>query len=140
MPYKILERKGMVKKTIYHTCELLASVFSVVEKILELYNITGTSCTQHQAINIAYIIINRTGNLSLEIHECNRMATMKNNWVSFKHFLRTAYHELRETTDITVQDAGMHHVNMVRGVVTGLQEALKQESAPVEAPVVMEKH
>ena len=31
-----------------------------------------------------------------------------------------------------MEDAGMHHTNMVRDVITGLQEALQQEQDPTE--------
>ena len=47
------------------------------------------------------------------------------------------HRELRETIDLTVQDAGMHHANMVRDVVAGLQEVLQKEPVPVEALVAM---
>ena len=35
-------------------------------------------------------------------------------------------------SDLTVEDAGMHHMKMVRNVIAGLQEELKQEKSPTE--------
>ena len=52
------------------------------------------------------------------------MPAMQKTWVGFKRFLRIAKRELRETTDLTVQDAVMHHENMTRDVVAGLKEVL----------------
>ena len=52
------------------------------------------------------------------------MLTSQNMGVGFKHCFWTAHCELWETTDITIKDVGMHHTNMVRDVVAGLQEAL----------------
>ena len=43
----------------------------------------------------------------------------------------TAHRELQETTDLTVQYFGMHHANMVRNVVAGLQEGLHQDQSPI---------
>ena len=63
----------------------------------------------------------------LEIREWNHMPTTQKTWVRFKQFFRTYHQELRETSDLTVEDAGMHHANMVRNVVAGIQEALQQE-------------
>ena len=40
--------------------------------------------------------------------------------------------EIQKTMDLIVEDAGMHHTNMVRGVVAGLQKILKQEKYHTE--------
>ena len=62
---------------------------------------------------------------------------MHKKWVGF--FLISIEHrELQETMDLTVQDAVMHYANMVRDVVAGLQEVLKQEPVPVEASAVIQ--
>ena len=43
-----------------------------------------------------------------------------------------AHRELQERTDLTVQDAGMHHTDMVRNVVAGPKEILHQEQPPID--------
>ena len=45
---------------------------------------------------------------------------------------QTSHIELRETPNLTVEDAGMYHANMVRDVVAGLQEALQLEQTQTE--------
>ena len=52
------------------------------------------------------------------------MPEIQKTWVRFKQFFRTYHQELIETSDLTVEDAGMHHANMVRNVVAGLHESL----------------
>ena len=48
---------------------------------------------------------------------------------------------MRETSNITVEDAGIHHSNMVRDLIAELQESLQQEKTQtktltsVQAPV-----
>ena len=42
-------------------------------------------------------------------------------------FFQTAHQELQETSDLNREDAVMNHANMVRNVVTGLQEVLQRE-------------
>ena len=124
MPHELFERKDIVKKTTYHFQDPIATIFSAIEELLEFSDITGTSYTQHQAMKIAYVIIHRTGKFGLAIREWNRMSTVQKTWVVFKQFFWTAHQELRETMDLTVQDVGMNHMNIVRNVVVGLQEVL----------------
>ena len=42
-------------------------------------------------------------------------------------------------SNLTVEEAGMHHTNMVRNVVAGLQESLKQEQVQTENPAVVQE-
>ena len=48
-----------------------------------------------------------------------------------------AHQELRETTDLTVQDAGIHHSNMVRNVAVWMQEVLQKEKSLTKNPPVI---
>ena len=72
-------------------------------------------------------------NNMLPIVEWNRKPVVDKTWANFKTHFRTAHKELRATTDLTAQDAGMHYSNMVRDVVAALQETM---SAPAEPEVV----
>ena len=45
-----------------------------------------------------------------------------------------AHRELRETKDLTIQDLGMHNVNILRSVLAGLKEVLQQEKSPIKTP------
>ena len=50
---------------------------------------------------------------------------------------QTAHRELCKTLDLTVEDAGMHHANMVRDAVAGTQEVLQQDQAPTDNPKII---
>ena len=123
-----------MRKNVYSPRDLIATVLSSFKELLEFSDITGTSYTQFQAINIAYIILHRTGKFGLAIFEWNRIPAVQKMWVCFKQFSRTSHRELRETSNLTVEYVGMHHANMVRNVVAGLQEALQQEQTQTETP------
>ena len=88
MPHKLLERKYIVNKTTYHPRYLITTVLSDVEEIIEFSNITNTSYTQHQAVNIAYCIIHRTVKFGLLISKWNFMPTVQKTWVGFKQFFQ----------------------------------------------------
>ena len=83
-------------------------------------------------INIAYVILHREVKFRLSICEWNRMPEVQKTWVRFKYCFWTSHRELRETYDLTVEDSGTNHAKMVRNVVTGLHEALKQEKTQTE--------
>ena len=121
MLHELLERKDIVKETAYHPRESIATVFSASKELLEFSNIARNSYMQHQAVNISYTLIQRASTFGLEICECNRTLIVQKIWVGLKQVFGMAYHKLRETTDLTVQDAGMNHIKMVRDVVAGLQ-------------------
>ena len=59
MSHKIQEREYIVKKKNYNPRDLIATVFSAFKEPLEFSDITWTSYTQLQAVNISYIIIHR---------------------------------------------------------------------------------
>ena len=40
-------------------------------------------------------------------------------------------------SNITVEDAGMYHANMVHNVVEGIQEDLQQDQAQTETPKIV---
>ena len=77
MPQDLIERKYIVKKTTYHPWDPTATVFSAVEEFLKFVDINGTSYTQEQAVNIAYMIIHRTGNIGSAIRKWNSMKTVQ---------------------------------------------------------------
>ena len=58
-------------------------------------------------------------------------------WVIFKHFFWTAHRELQETSDLTVEDSGMHHTSIVRNVVAVLKEVLHQEQVMTKKPTII---
>ena len=83
MTHELLKRKDMVKKTVYHPREPTVYVFFIIEELLDLAVISGTSYTQNQVINIASVIIQSTGKFSLVIRKWNSMPIVQKTWVGF---------------------------------------------------------
>ena len=88
-------------------------------------------------MSIVYMIIHRTGSFGLAIHKWDCITTFQKTWVVFKHFYLTTHRELQKSLNLTVEDASMHHTNMVRNVVAGIQEVLKQEQSQTENRMVI---
>ena len=125
MPHKLLERKDIVKKTTHHPLDPIRTVFSAIEELLKFTDITSTPYIKLWAVNTAYVIVHRTDKFRLAICKWNRITTVQKMWVRFKPFFWMAHRELQETYNLTFEEASMHHTNMVRDMVAGLQEVLK---------------
>ena len=124
MPHKFQEKEDKAKKTIYNPRDPLASVFLVVDDLVKLAALAATPLSSAQQVNIGSVILHKTGKFPQLIVEWNRKPIVNKTWANFKTHFRTAHKDLRATTDITAQDAGMHHTNMVRDVVSALQETM----------------
>ena len=44
---------------------------------------------------------------------------------------------MRKTSDLTVEDASMHHANMMRDIIAGIEEDLQQEQSQTDTPTVV---
>ena len=51
-----------------------------------------------------------------------------------------AHRELRKTSDLIIEDTGICHANMVRDVVSGLQEVLQQDQTLNENLNIIPEH
>ena len=139
MPHKILECEDIEKKTTYHPRDPISTLFSAVKENIKFTNITRTSYTQDQAVNIVYVIIHRTGKFRLVICKWNLTTTVQRTWVRFKQFFWKLHQELQETSNLTVEDSSMHHTDMVRNVVAELQEVLQKEQSLTENATTVPK-
>ena len=74
------------------------------------------------------------------------MPAVQKTWVHFKHFFQMSHRDLRKTSDLNVEDAGIYHSKMDCDVVAGLHEDFQQEHTQtkiltsVQAPVDQVAH
>ena len=61
MPHKLQEKEDETKMTVYNPCDSIASVFSVVDNLVELAALEATLISLAQQVNIGYIILHKTG-------------------------------------------------------------------------------
>ena len=133
MPHEFQEKEDESKRMTYNPRDHIASVFPVVEDLVEISALAATPLSIAQQVNIGYIILHKTGKFSHSIIEWNRKPVVDKTWATFKTHFHAAHKDLRATTDLTAQDDGMHHANMVRDVVAALQETM---SVPAQPEVV----
>ena len=130
MPHEFQEKEDEAKRVTYNPCDPIASVFLVVDDLVELSALAATPLSNVHQVNIGYIILHETGNFSHSIIEWNRKPVVNKTWARFKTHFCASHKELRATTDLTAQDAGIHHANMVRDVVASLQETMVVPAKP----------
>ena len=61
-------------------------MLSAVKELLKFFDITGTSYTELQAVNMAYVIIHKMGKFGLAIFEWKYMPEIHKTWVRFNQF------------------------------------------------------
>ena len=128
-PQTLQDKEQEVKATVYDLRDPIDSIFTKIEDLLEFSGAAGSLFTQPQCINIAYVILNKTGKFQLSIRDWNRKSSPQKTWINFKDPFRSAHKELRESTDITLQDSHLNHANLVKEVVEGVQQVLLPSTA-----------
>ena len=78
MTHELLEQEDTTKKPVYNPQNPIMTVFSSVEEIPDFADITGTSYTQSQAVNISYVILHWRIKFGLAICKRNRMPEVQN--------------------------------------------------------------
>ena len=72
MPHEFQEKEDKAMKTIYNPRDPIASVFFVVDDLVELAALAATPLSSAQQVNISYVILHKTGSFSQPIVEWNR--------------------------------------------------------------------
>ena len=124
IPHRLLKQEDVANSTTYYRCGIIVIIYDVVEKLLEFSELPGTPISQAKSIKIAYVIIHKTEQFSLAICEWNRKTQNLKPWINFNSYFCTYHTKLRSKTALTDQYSGVKHSNMVRDIVTGLQNVI----------------
>jgi len=119
---KLMDAELLVRQTVFHPTHPIDVIFNKVEDLLDLSIAAQADYTSQQLINIAYVIINKTGKFSNDIREWNKLPLR--TWANFKNHFRIAQDELREVGDLELRDTPYHSTNMIQEVLDGVQQAL----------------
>jgi len=129
-PAMLQEEERAVKEMVYDTTHPIDIIFNKVEDLLDLSVAANADFTAQQLINIAYVIINRTGKYQTYIREWLRTPAADKTWTNFKTAFRRAHQELKEAGDLELKDTPYASANLVQDVIDGVQTALAQDSPP----------
>jgi hypothetical protein len=131
-PQMLSDEEDRVKQTVYDPKLPIDSVFNAVEDLLDFSTSAGTPYTQLQAINIAYVLVNKTGQFRVGIREWNRKPQNEKTWIHFKRHFREAHSELKESLDMTLADSNLQNANFVQQVVEGIAQVIQPSTEETE--------
>ena len=123
-PEKLSDYEDKVKAMVHDPSMPIDSVFNAVQELCDFSEQAQTPYTQAQAVNMALVIILRTGSFAESIKEWNRKTrAQRQNWINFKNHFRNAHKELRATR-IATMSSQFQQANLVQQVVEGIQQAI----------------
>lgn len=128
-PAMLHHEEKLVKEMHYDPAHPIDVIFNKVEDLSDLSSAARADFTEQQLINIAYVIINKTGKYQAYIREWSRLQAAQQTWAHFKTHFRQAHQELKEAGDLTVRESQFHSANIVQEVIEGVQSVLQTPEA-----------
>ena len=132
-PQKLQDRESAVRQMVYDPVNPIDGIFTAIDELVQYADAANTPYTQAQIINLAYIIVNRTGHFRRWILSWNERDPVQKTWTNFKLHFREAHHQLRETTSLQ-QHQSSYQVNAVREFIDELKNELRSEAHVTTPP------
>ena len=124
-PAMLHQEEKHVKEMFYDPTHPINVIFNKVEDLSDLSTAARAEFTEQQLINIAYVIINKTGKYQPYIREWSRLQAEQQTWANFKTHFRQAHQELREAGDLQIRESQFNSANIVQEVIDGVQSVLQ---------------
>ena len=93
--------------------------------------------TDHQYINLAYKIINKTGQYKIGLWEWNCKDTAGKTWDAFKLYIFTSHKGFKDVDNVTVVDADFQSENINEKIVEGIGNFLQPTDDDKEDTVII---
>jgi hypothetical protein len=97
------------------------TLFNTINKYAGVAEAAGSDETPAQLINIAMILLTKSGMFTNDIRRWYERPTVEKTWPRFKTHFRDAQKAIRNSTP-TVDQLGFHNANLVEQIVTGLRD------------------
>ena len=137
-PAMLQAEEKAVKEMFNDPAHPIDVIFNKVEDLSNLSSAARANFTEQQLINIAYVIINKTGKYQQYIREWSRLPADQQTWAHFKTQFRQAHQELKESGDLTVRDSQFQSANIVQDVIDGVQAVLQAPDHNEPPPEVIQ--
>ena len=123
-PQMMQDEETKLKTMVYDPTHPIDNIFTAVEELCDLAESGGTPYTQAQCVNIAYVIINNTGEFTDAIKDWIRKPINQRSWIQFKIDFRRAHKEWKECTRKRVGDTNLS-ANMIQEIMQGIRQELR---------------
>ena len=100
-------------------------LYNKIDDLMDLANAAGSPYSAQQIINLAYILLNKTGKFTTRIREWNRIPQAQRTWDAFQMHFSQAHRELRESGELEIRETPFNTANIVQEVIEGVQQVLQ---------------
>ena len=120
-------------------------LFAEIDELADIYVLQRNEMSEKQLIEIAYVIIERAKVFKKDLRDWNKKDENDKSWVNFKNHFREAQQELRNSGDLTIEQA-MNKNDIVNAVTDSInsvmqvnQEQENESLQAINATIIKEK-
>ena len=118
----------------YDPINPIKQVFNWIKDLVDYGEITSNAYTQTQAMAKAYIVLNKTGVFKEYIKTWKHCPAVEHTWINFKDHFCQGHDELRETEDLTLQNAGYGNTNLIDEIVHHVSNNIQAHLNVIQGP------
>jgi len=97
LPQQLRTKYGIVKDTTYSIDESIDIIFSTVDDLVEIGELSGHPVYPSQIVDLGFIIISKHHIFRINVRKWMQRPIVKQTWANFKDDFIADHQELRET-------------------------------------------
>ena len=127
-PEKLQQQESTVRSMVYDPTEAPDVVYQAIDNLMTMGSAGHAPYTSSQAVNMAYIILSKTGKFETSLREWIRKPQVDKTWVNFKAHFTAAHKELKKLGSIAINNtATFQQANLIQQMVAhAMQDVLQQ--------------
>ena len=135
--FKLEEEREKVMQMTYDTAYPPDMVYETIEDLMDMATASGVPFTQHQAVNMAIVIINKTGLFKDDMRTWLQTPPLQRTWIAFKRHFTEAYKLFKQLNTMGVGPAmAQQSANAIKQMIFAAVQELAQEQVPEPSPPV----
>lgn len=123
-PQKLQDQTEKVRQMVFDPVNPIDGIFTAIDDLVHYVITANSPFTQPQIINMAYLILNKTGLFQRWILDWNARQPQQKTWTNFKLHFREAQQQLRETSTLQQQQS-QFQANAVQEIISELKNELR---------------
>ena len=138
-PEELSELYDTVKNMVFNPKEPVDTIFTEIEDLTDISNIAKNPITEAQKVNLAYLVLQRTGVFNSGLKTWNDKVPTDKTWDNCKSHFRNVQKGLRRTGRLTVEES-MNHADLVNIVSEGVRDAMANNNENQEFALLSQEN
>lgn len=140
-PEKLQLQESTVRAMVYDPVEAPECVYKAIDDLMAMGAAGHSPYSPTQAVNMAYIILSKTGKFETSLREWIRKPQVDKTWVNFKVHFTAAHKELKKLGSIAINNtATFQQANVIQQMVAhAMQDVLDQHMQEMQCQEVPSK-